>query len=80
MLERIGEGTAEWGKHTYITYAEGGVNVPENEWFVNQVPASIRTKFETIVQALCNGEISVSTAYGASTDDVDAMKTLASSK
>lgn len=80
MLERIGQGTAEWGKHTYITYAEGGVNVPENEWFMNQVPESVRTEYEAVVKVLEDGEVSVSTAYGASTDEVDAMKALASSK
>ena len=78
ILVQIGNGTAEWGKHTYIGYADGGVNVPQNEWFHNQVPESVLEAFNAIVDAMNNGEITVSTAYGASTEQIDAMKALAS--
>ena len=59
-------------------YAEGGVNVPQNEWFSNQVPASVLEQYTAIVDAMNAGEITVSTAYGASTEEIDAMKALAS--
>ena len=78
ILVQIGDGTAEWGKHTYIGYAEGGVNVPQNEWFNNQVPASVLEQYSVIVDAMNAGEIKVPTAYGASTEEIDAMKALAS--
>ena len=78
ILVQIGDGTAEWGKHTYIGYADGGVNVPQNEWFMNQVPASVLEAFTAVVNALNNGEVTISTAYGASTEEIDAMKALAS--
>lgn len=78
ILVQIGEGTAEWGTHTYIGYAQGGVSVPQNEWFMNQVPAAVLEQYQAVVDAMNAGEITVSTAYGASTETIDAMKALAS--
>ena len=78
ILVQIGDGTAEWGKHTYIGYDQGGVTVPQNEWFKNQVPASVMDKYTEFVDAMNASEVTVSTAYGASTEVIDAMKALAS--
>lgn len=80
MLIQIGEGTAQWGQHTYIRYSEGGVTVPQNEWFNNQVPASVLAEYEKIVADMEAGKIDVSTAYGAGADVIDSFKELASSK
>lgn len=80
MLVQIGEGSAKWGEHTYIRYSEGGVNVPENEWFNNQVPASVLAEYEAIVADMAADKIEVSTAYGAGADVIDSFKELASSK
>ncbi len=80
MLIQIGEGTAQWGQHTYIRYSEGGVTVPQNEWFSNQIPASVLADYEAIVADMEAGKIDVSTAYGAGADVIDSFKELASSK
>ena len=77
ILVSIGDGTAQWGTHKYITYAEGGVIVADNEYFRSIVPTSVMTEYDKIVEDFKAGKITVSTAYGASTDDIKAVTDLA---
>lgn len=80
VLVDIGNGKAEWGTHKYISYADGGVIVVENEFFDAQVPASVKEKFDAIKADLVDGKITVSTAYNATADEIDAKIAQCSAK
>jgi len=79
IVESFGNGTAEWGTHMKISYADGGVSLADNKYYEASVPAEIRTKLAEIAEKMKAGDIQVSTAYGASTEDIDAIKDLAAS-
>lgn len=80
MLVQIGEGTVSWGTHSYISYAQGGVRLADNEWFQGTVPASVMEQYKAIVADLSDGKLTVSTAYGADEAAVNAKKALCSEK
>ena len=80
MLEQIGNGTVAWGTHSYISYAQGGVRLADNEWFKAAVPAAVMEQYEKVVADLAAGNLSVSTAYGADEAAVNAKKALCSEK
>lgn len=77
ILVAIGDGTANWGVHTYIPYSAKGVYLAENEFFDKLVPASVLELYRPIEQKLIDGEIEVSTAYGATTEEINEIKALA---
>lgn len=77
IVEEVGDGTAVWGQHNKISYADGGVRLADNEYYQTLVPEEIRTKLNEIADKMSAGEIEVSTAYGASTEEIDALKALA---
>ena len=77
MLEAINNGTIEWGTHSYISYAEGGVYLVRNEYTENIMPEELWAEYEKAVEALMNGEVEISTAFGASTEEIEAVKNLA---
>ena len=77
IVEEVGDGTAEWGHHNKIPYADGGVTLADNEYYQALVPEEIRTKLNEIADEMSAGKIEVSTAYGASTEEIDALKALA---
>lgn len=79
IVEAIGNGTAEWGTHKRISYADGGVSLADNKYYEAAVPAEIRAKLAEVAEKMKAGDIQVSTAYGASTEDIDAIKDLAAS-
>lgn len=74
ILEGIGNGTVAWGTHSFINYKDEGVYLVKNDYTNAIVPADVWTKFNTIEEDLKNGKIEVSTAFGASTDQIDAVK------
>ena len=74
MLEAIGNGTIEWGTHSYISYGQGGVVLADNAYSQAQIPTSVANEYAKIVDKLVNGEIQVSTAYGADEAAVNAKK------
>lgn len=78
IIEAIGDGTAAWGTHTYISYADKGVVVADNQYFQAAVPADVMTKYQQIVSDMVAGKITVDTAYGATTEQIDAVKAQAS--
>ncbi|MBE5970934.1 MAG: BMP family ABC transporter substrate-binding protein [Lachnoclostridium sp.] len=80
IVEEVGAGTAEWGTHSKIPYADGGVTLADNEFYQALVPEEIRTQLTEIAEKMIAGEIEVSTAYGASTEDIDALKALAAAQ
>lgn len=79
IVEQVGNGTAEWGTHMKISYAEGGVSLADNEYYQAMVPDEIKTQLNEIAEKMMAGEIEVSTAYGASTEEIDAIKAQAAS-
>lgn len=80
VLEEIGAGTAKFGTHSSISYADGGVTLADNEYFQNAVPEEVMTAFEEIVNDLVAGNIEVDTAYGATTEEISAIEALASAQ
>ena len=80
IVAEVGAGTAEWGTHSKIPYADGGVTLADNEFYQAIVPEEIRTQLTEIADKMIAGEIEVSTAYGASTEDIDAVKALAAAQ
>lgn len=74
MVKEIGAGTAEFGKHKSISYADGGVKLADNEYFNSAVPEAVQTEFKGIVDKMMAGEIEVDTAYGATTEMIDSVK------
>lgn len=77
IVESVGDGTAVWGQHNKIPYADGGVTLADNEYYQALVPEEIHTKLNEIAEEMIAGKIEVSTAYGASTEEIDALKALA---
>lgn len=80
IVAEVGEGTAEWGQHNKIPYADGGVTLADNEYYQSLVPEEIRAQLTEIAEKMIAGEIEVSTAYGASTEEIDALKALAAAQ
>lgn len=80
IVAEVGDGTAEWGAHMKIPYADGGVSLADNEYYQAAVPEEIRTQLSEIADKMIAGEIEVSTAYGASTEEIDAVKALAAAQ
>ena len=78
VLEAAGNGTTEWGTHTYISFGEGGVFLSEKN-YKDIVPESVLPEYEKIVEDLVAGKIEVSTAFGASTEEIEAVKAKAAS-
>lgn len=72
VLVAIGDGTAEWGTHKYISYADGGVIVCENQYFDAQVPEAVKTRYEAVKADLVAGKVKVSTAYNATEEQIAA--------
>lgn len=79
IVEMVGDGTAQWGTHMKISYADGGVSLADNEYYQAMVPDEVKTQLEEIKEKMIAGEIEVSTAYGASTEEIDAIKAQAAS-
>lgn len=77
ILKEIYEGTAQWGSHKNVSYGEGGVIVSDNEYTKAIVPDAVRTEYEAVVSALSSGTVSVSTALGKTTEEIEEMKALA---
>ena len=80
IVAEVGAGTAEWGTHSKIPYADGGVTLADNEFYQALVPEEVRAQLTEIADKMIAGEIEVSTAYGASTEDIDALKALAAAQ
>lgn len=80
IVAEVGAGTAEWGTHSKIPYADGGVTLADNEFYQALVPEEIRAQLTEIAEKMIAGEIEVSTAYGASTEAIDALKALAAAQ
>lgn len=70
------EGELEYGILEYLGFAEGGVELVEDERYESTVPEEIRTKVAELKDQITNGEIEVPTALGdnaMSEDDIQAL-------
>lgn len=74
ILEAINEDTVEWGTHSFISHGEEGVYLINNEYTKNIVPDEVWVEYEKIVEELDSGKIEVSTAFGASTEEIEEVK------
>lgn len=74
ILESIGNGSVEWGKHSYISFKDGGVYLIENSYTTDIISEEILKEYKEISEKLANGEIEVPTAFNASTSEIDAAK------
>lgn len=77
ILVAINEGTVEWGSHRYISHAEEGVYLVNNDYTKAIVPAEVMTEYDKVVEEINSGNIKVSTAFGASTEEIESVKSLA---
>ena len=77
IVEQIGNGTAKWGAHMKISYAEGGVSLADNQYFQAIATKEMQDKLVELKNEISSGKIVVNTAYGASTEEVDKIKALA---
>jgi len=80
IVAQVGDGTAAWGTHMKIPYADGGVALAFNEYYMAAVPSEIQAQLAEVIDAVIAGEIEISTAYGASTEEIDAVKALAAAQ
>lgn len=79
MLEAINDGSIEWGTHSFISHAQSGVYLVNNDYTKAIVSEEVWSEYEKVVSDLDGGKVSVSTAFGASTADIDAVKAKAKS-
>lgn len=80
ILEKVNDATIEWGTHSYIPFADGGVYLVKNDYTNNIVPEQVWTEYDKVVEQLTKGEISISSAFGASTEEIEAVKSKAKSQ
>lgn len=74
ILEGLKDGKVDWGTHKYISYNEGGVYLVNDKNTQAIVSADTKAKFDEIESKLKSGTIKVSSAFGASTDEIEAVK------
>lgn len=79
VLDSIKNETVKWGTHTFISYAENGVNLVRNDYTDAIVPSGMWSAFETVEKELIDGKIKVTTAFGASTEEIEKVKNEAKS-
>ena len=74
ILEAINEGTIEWGSHRFISHMEEGVYLVNNDYTQAIVTDEVWSNYENVVEELNSGNIEVSTAFGASTEEIEKVK------
>lgn len=74
ILVGINKGEVEWGSHSYISFEEGGVYLVKDKYTESIVKDEDWDKYSDIEEKLKSGEIKVSTAFGASTEEIEAVK------
>jgi len=67
------DGTLEYGVHDEIGVAQGGVGLAKNEYY-EKLPQDIKDKISEIEKKMVNGEVKVGTAFGESTDKINALR------
>lgn len=80
ILESIADGSVKWGTHSYISYNDGGVYLVNDDNTKAIVSDDMKANFDAIEAKLKAGEIEVSTAFGASTEEIEKVKAEAKAK
>lgn len=68
------EGKLEYGKSESLGIKEGGVAISDNDYYKSMVPQSIRDEIAELSDKIENGEIEVDTAFGKTTEEIQAIK------
>lgn len=74
ILEGINNDTVEWGSHSFISHSQKGVYLINNDYTKSIVSDEVWAEYEKVVEELDSGNIKVSTAFGASTEDIEKVK------
>lgn len=74
ILVGINDGSVQWGTHSYISYEQGGVYLVKDKYTEAIVSANDWEVFNKVEEELKSGQIVVDTAYGASTEEIEAVK------
>jgi len=67
-------GQAPWGQTEVLGFEEKAVGFAENEIYLQVVPAEIREEMKKIEQKIVAGEITVSSAFGMSSEEIQALR------
>ena len=67
MLNKLNDGTIEWGKTTQLGIAEGGVGLTNGGNF-QKLPDDIKKALDDVAPKVTSGEIKVDTAFDESFD------------
>ncbi|WP_311487502.1 BMP family ABC transporter substrate-binding protein [uncultured Helcococcus sp.] len=73
ILEGINNDTIKWGTHEYISYDKGGVYLVNNEYTKKALSKEVLDKYSEVEEKIKNNEIEVSTAFGATKEEIDAI-------
>lgn len=73
-LEKELKGELVWGQGTVVGIKEGGVGLADNQYYQENVPEEIRKEIEEVYQKLANGELTVRSSYGMSTEELDKIR------
>lgn len=68
------EGNLAYGTTENLGFKEGGVEIVKDSHYEEILPESIRTQLDELEAKITSGEITVQTAMGMSTEDVEAIK------
>lgn len=64
----------KFGEAEVLGIKEDGVGLAVNEYYEKLVPKEIRDEAEALRQKVVNGEISISSAYGKTTEEIDQIR------
>ncbi len=68
------EGTLPYGEHEVLGVVENGVGLAKNTYYETLLPQEIKDRIEEIEELLVNGEITVSTAFGMTADEINELR------
>lgn len=68
--EKILDGSLTWGKEEQLGLADGAVGLSDNEYYQKLVPEDVKTKITEASDKIANSEITVTSAFGLTTDQV----------
>jgi len=68
------EDTAPYGRSETLGFAEGGVEIARNEFYMAIVPEEIRASVDEIEMRIRNGEIEVGSAYGMNSEALNELR------
>jgi len=67
------DGELEYGTHNVIGVAEGAVGLAKNEYY-EKLPQDIKDKITEIEDEIKNGNITVGTAFGVETEEIEELR------